>query len=367
MKKILLLAPPNSIHTIKWANEISAKGLQVVVFGLGLRKNSLYNNQVKVHYFPVPERFINLHFGSFIKLYYFFCIPSLLLLIFRYKPDLIHAHYASSYGIIGSLINKHPFLVSVWGDDVYSFPKQSEIHRKVFKWTLGRADKILSTSSFMANEIRKYTSKHIEVTPFGVDTHKFCNFNGRDDNSDKIVIGIIKGLEFQYGIEYLISAFNNLLKRNPKLNLELLIVGGGSLQSKFLEMVNSSGISEKVVFTGQVDNSQTPNYHNMIDIFVSLSVESFGVSIVEAQACEVPVVVANDGGAPEVIRDGITGFSINREDEATVIEYLEKLIYDKNLRIEMGKKGREFVLSNFEIEITVKKMLNVYNEILGEL
>lgn len=363
-KKILLLAPPNSIHTIKWANEIYKKGFDVSVFGLSANQKESYSEGIKIFSFSVPENFINRGFGSLVKLYYLLCLPYLYKVIKQIKPDLIHAHYASSYGVIGSLLRFHPFIISVWGDDVYSFPKQSRIHLLVFKYILKSADRILSTSGFMANEISKYTNKQLDITPFGVDTEKFVPSKQKKSTDNPIVIGIIKGLEFQYGIEYLIESFKVLVERNLEMSLQLMIVGSGSLESKFKKMVSDFGIENHVVFTGFIDNSEIVKYHNMIDIYVSLSIESFGVSIIEAQSCGVPVIVSNKGGTPEVIENEVTGYVVPRKDVGKIVETVEKLIFDESLREKMGINGRKRVIENFEINLTVMKMINIYNEII---
>ena len=90
-----------------------------------------------------------------------------------FKPQLLHANYATSYGLLGAMTGFHPFVLSVWGSDVFTFPKKSFAHKMLFKYNLNKADKILSTSRFMSQEISKYTSKKIEITPFGVDLEKF--------------------------------------------------------------------------------------------------------------------------------------------------------------------------------------------------
>ena len=119
--------------------------------------------------------------------------------------DILHAHYASSYGLLGALANFHPFILSIWGADIFSFPKKSFLHRYIFNFNLRVADKILSTSQIMAKEIKKYTNKEIIVTPFGIDINTFKPGNKVDKIKGEFdfIIGTIKGLEEIYGIEYL--------------------------------------------------------------------------------------------------------------------------------------------------------------------
>ena len=109
-----------------------------------------------------------------------------------------------------------------------------------------------------------------------------------------------------------------------------------------------------------------PIIFNTFSVSVVISVaESFGVAVVEAEACGIPVVVSNVGGLPEVVENGITGFIVpprNPEDTALAIE---KLILDKNLRNNMSKAGREFILKNYEWNKNAKIMEDLYKKIVG--
>jgi len=100
------------------------------------------------------------------------------------------------------------------------------------------------------------------------------------------------------------------------------------------------------VFTGKVNYGEVPKYHNMLTISVFPSIfesESFGVSILEASACEKPVVVSNVGGLPEVVDDQKTGFIVPPKDPEKLAEAIEKLILNESLRLQIGKAGRIMV------------------------
>jgi len=91
----------------------------------------------------------------------------------KFGCDILHAHSASSYGLLGSLVNFHPYVISVWGNDVYNFPQKSSFYSNLIKYNFKRCDLILSTSKIMAKETSKYSPKGIIVTPFGIDIEKF--------------------------------------------------------------------------------------------------------------------------------------------------------------------------------------------------
>ena len=98
-----------------------------------------------------------------------------------------------------------------------------------------------------------------------------------------------------------------------------------------------------------------------IAVFPSLE-ESFGVSVIEASACEKPVVVSDVGGLPEVVEDNVTGFVIPKKNVDLLTDRIEKLLLDSELRIKLGQNGREKVKREFEWEICVDKMIGIYKK-----
>lgn len=361
MLKLLLLSDLNSIHTKKWVAGISARGCSIVVFGLSKPLDDFYNDleNVKIHFAEFTNQYGKSRVG---KIKYLSVRKQLKNIAKEFNPDLVHAHYATSYGLLGSLLNHKRFLISVWGEDVFSFPKESIIKKWIFKRNLRKALGIFSTSKVMAEEAKLYTDKAVNVVPFGVDVKVFKNetVEGVDDT---VVIGIVKTLEDKYGISYLIDAFNLVLKANPTQKFQLLIVGRGRKAEALKKQVTDLNLNDHVVFTGAVPHTAVPDYFNKMDIVVVPSVnegESFGVAAVEASACEKPVIVSNIGGLPEVVIDGETGLICEPRDSNCLFEKIELLISDNDLRIQLGKKGRENVLKHYDWEKNVDLMMNHY-------
>ncbi len=365
--KLLLLADPNSAHIIKWAKSLAGNDTDIVIFGFGDLSVKDYENIKNIKVITLNEN-ITRDEAAFAKLKYLKALPKINNIIKEFKPDIVHAHYASSYGLLGALSGFSPFILSVWGGDVYSFPDKSFLHKWILQYNLKKADKILSTSQVMAKRTQLYTNKNIEVTPFGIDMEQFKPMDVKSlfDKQD-IVIGTVKMLEEKYGIVYFIKAFKILSDKYRNLPLKLLIVGGGSLEKELKELTKNFNIENKTVFTGNVPFSEVPKYHNMLSVSVSVSVldsESFGVAILEASSCAKPVVVANVGGLPEVVEDGVSGFVVPPRDEKETAKAIEKLVLDKELRIKIGNNGRERVRELYNWNDNVKQMIRIYKNFI---
>lgn len=367
--KIAILANPDSTHTRKWVTALCKSGIDIVLIGL--------HDFDKSHYAGLPNfKSYSMNFDSHLsffdrklsKLKYLTVVGKIKKIVKNEKPDILHAHYASSFGLLGALCKFHPFIISVWGSDIFEFPHSSFIAKKILKYNLAKADYMMATSNALAQETKKYCTKNITVTPFGVDTDAFyINKNKKIFNGEALVIGAIKTFEKVYGLEYLINAFAIVERKFPKIPLKLVLVGKGSCENEYRDLSKKLAIENKVIFPGYVNHTEIADYYNNLDIFVIPSVrESFGVSALEASACGLPVIATNTGGLPEVVINNVTGIIVPVEDSNAIADALEKLIVDKNLRESLGNKGRQFVVEQYSWNNCLEKMITSYREILNK-
>jgi len=355
MVKLVLLASGNSYHATRWANSLSERGLNVTFITIH-KINRPLNEKIKIFYV-----------GGASKFSYLIAVPRVRKIIKSIKPDIVHSHSAGGYGLLGLLCGFRPWILSVYGSDIYSMPHKSIIHWLLIKSYLKNATKILSTSKAMAERTVK-TYNGIEfpiVTPFGVELKSFKKRKIKNDNI--VSIGIVKSLEKKYGIDILIRAFEILTKKSDK-NLELHIVGEGNELKKLIKLKNNTSCSESIFFHGAIPNSKVPDFLNNLDIFVVPSrseSESFGVAAVEASAMELPVIVSNVGGLPEVIENGKTGLVVPKENPDALCEAMIKLINDKNYRKKLGLAGCKKVEHEYDWDKNVSLVINIYNKILS--
>ena len=132
-------------------------------------------------------------------------------------------------------------------------------------------------------------------------------------------------------------------------------------------LVKELELENDVIFTGFIVPEEIPKYHNMIDIYSALSIvdsESFGVSVLEASACEKPVVVSNVSGFTEVVENGVTGYIVERKNIEQAAGVIIKLIENKKLRDELGIAGRKHVGQFFNWEDNVGEMIKIYKQFI---
>lgn len=355
MRRISYLGNAASPHTVRWVNHFRSKGYEVDVFSFELPQDICEGVRVYQLRKALP-------FG----LSYFSGFRRVRQLVARIRPSLVHAHYASGYGTLGRLLGFHPYVVSAWGSDIFEFPKRSPIHRWMLTKNLAAADYVCSTSRAMANEISKYTSKPVLITPFGVDCEVFSPVQSSHEQTNRFVIGTVRSLEKSYGIDCLLKAFKLLMVRHPDWPCELVIVGGGNLESAYRELALSLNLGKRIRFVGKVSHCRVADYVRSFSVFAALSnSESFGVAVLEASSCGIPVVVSNVGGLLEVVVDGKTGLVVSPNDEVAAAGCFEKLFLSSSLRDSLGQGGRRWVRERYEWNQTARIMENLYEEVIA--
>ncbi len=359
--KICFLADAQNVHTQKWARFFSEKGHQVDVITFTPCEIEGVNIHPVEMSLPVVINH-NVHFLK--KIGYFFYINIVKNIIQKIEPDILHAHWATSYGLLGAFSNFHPYLISTWGRDIYKGLDGSFFYKQLLRFSLSKADYITATSKELAKGTQTFTSKKVLQVPFGVDVDHFKPLVNKK-RGQELVIGVVKKLEPYYGIDYLVKAFSLLEKKFS--NIVLWIIGEGSEKEKLRSLCVDYKIDHKVHFKGLVSQKDLPEYYNHIDIFAVPSlIESFGVVVVEAAACGLPVVATNVNGLPETVKDGETGFLVPSQNVEALADKLTLLIDDSALREGMGKKARNFVEVNYTWQNNAAEMLQLYENILDQ-
>jgi glycosyltransferase involved in cell wall biosynthesis len=347
---VVMLADTRSVHIKRWARSLVERGLELTLISLG------GDDIDRVEIIKLPCS------GSR-ALGFLRQAGAVRELINHIRPDLVHAHYASSYGYWGWRSGFHPFLLSVWGTDIIEFPV-NPINRILFKRIVNAADTITATGEFLKMAVRKYIkgdNPPVAVIPFGV---KIGPLDRRPAGSGNVRLIFIKVHHKRYGPDILLHAFRIALDKCPFLFLTM--AGEGKMTQRLKKMAMELGINDKVEFIGFIDNSEIPRVLSGHDILVMPSRrEGFGVTALEAAASGLPTIATNVGGIPEVVIDGQTGLLVPSEDADMLADAIVRLSTQEGLRRDMGQKAREFVLRRYNWDDNVDEMMKIYENLTG--
>ncbi len=189
----------------------------------------------------------------------------------------------------------------------------------------------------------------------GVDVDRFTpDVDGgavrlRHGLGDAPVVVCVSRLVARKGQDVLVAAWPRVLARHP--GARLLLVGGGPAEGALRRAVARGGLNGSVVFTGPVPTGELPGYYAAGDVFAmpcrtrraGLDVEGLGMVFLEAAACGRPVVAGTSGGAPEAVRQGVTGQVVDPRSPAAVADAVAALLDDPDRARAMGAAGRAWV------------------------
>jgi len=242
-----------------------------------------------------------------------------------------------------------------------------------YKETYQRADHILAGSTYTLNLLKDlFKIPDTKIDLFyenGIDKSFLVEDKSKyAKNTDQINL-LFVGRLVPYKCADIVIESMSKLEHFIQDKIVLTIVGDGSEKTKLENLVQKLGLSERVKFTGRIPQQETLNYYSQADIFCFPSIREFGGAVVlEAMACGLPCVVANNGGIGEYVTEE-TGFKI----EPLSREYLTQeltdkikiLVEDDKLREDMSAKAveraREFLWENKAVNI-----VNIYEEMISK-
>lgn len=341
-----------------------ARDLQVVVL-VPSRSHRRIEEQIEgVKVIRVPE------FGRYPSAP--FC-PSMPVELYRLRPNLVHLHFPNPTGDFSYLMSccVAP-AVMTYHADVVTQRFQLWLYRPIFNKILCKRIRriIVASQEYLMSSpfISRYRDKCTTI-PYGVDFESLSFHDGdaarveaiRRRHGDRIVlfVGVLRPYK---GLEVLIRAMKNIAGR-------LLIVGRGPQQSRLEGLARQLGVEDRVIFLGEVCQSEHRVLLHACDVFVLPSIdrsEAFGIAQLEAMVCGKPVVASDlPTGVRFVNRHGVTGFLTPPGDVHSLAHAINRLLDDPELRAGFGRAGRERVQREFTLEQMVARTLKVYQEALS--
>jgi len=350
------------------SRKLAQKGHEVKVFTSSDRTYSYTENLngVEVYRIKVSAKFYNTPISNTL----------LSTLLNLEKPDVIDAHqypiYFSDISTIAASFKKVPLFLHV---HVVPDPKSafSDIVLKTYygfveRFTLQASKCIIAPSRMYQRMLTRLgvNGERIVVVPYGVDLDRFhptlegADFKKRFKLEGSRVILTVGRLNYQKGFHFLIEAMPRILQQVP--NAKLVVVGEGELKGYLKSLANSLGLSENVVFTGVLPQPVIAEAYSAADVFVLPSLfESLGISMLEAQAMEKPVVGTRVGGLPEALAEGKSGILVEAKKPEELANAAVKILKNNDLATSMGKFGRKFVEKNYDLEKSIDKVLSYYS------
>lgn len=239
-----------------------------------------------------------------------------------------------------------------------------------------QADCFVAISSEIAKELSTCLINHsdIHLIPNSVDIDKFynvddgikCELRKKLDIPQKAKIFIYTGRLVSYkGLPLLLRVWKKFQQSQSRATL--LLVGDGSLdihncEKVLKDYVKNNRLQDSVLFTGSVCNVN--EYLQASDIFVfPTEREAFGISLIEAMACGLPVISTFVGGVKDILKDKHNGLIIKSEDFQQLFDAIDLLMRDSSFAAGLGRNARQTVLEKYSQQIITQRYIELFNNL----
>jgi glycosyltransferase involved in cell wall biosynthesis len=297
-------------------------------------------------------------------------LPKLISFVWERQIDIIHTHLNQAT-LIGRLVAKLMGIRPILSTRHYAYDhKEKGLVRRLERWSASVDSMILAVSKPVRDHLVSKdgcSSERIEVLTNAIDVNAFTV---RDYVRPTVrtpwapVIGAVGRLHPSKGYDTLLKTAEIVLKELPAVRFK--IVGGGELLRDLKVKAEQLGISEAVEFLGQKQPAEIPDILTGFDVFVQASNwEAFGIAIVEAMACGLPVVATEVEGVLDVVDDGVNGFLVPPRDPKALAERIIALCDDPELRRRIGDQAHRKAESHFDIRVMTDKLASVYLDLLN--
>lgn len=235
--------------------------------------------------------------------------------------------------------------------------------------------RIIATSEYYARRSRILHSlqRLVQVVPNGVDCTRFNPAQYSNIVREKLQLGdkftvifvaaLTKWHRYK-GLDVLLKAFRHLTQVH---DAKLIVVGDGELKTYYKSISHSLGLDSSVCFVGDVNDAELPQYYSASNASVLPSKdmsEGFGLTLLEANACGIPVIATEVGGIPSVVKNGHNGILVPPNDPQSIAGAILTLIKSPKVARGLGRNGRKFAETR-DWKNTAASMENVYQETLN--
>lgn len=293
------------------------------------------------------------------------------------NTKLIHAHFGPTGVFFNSLRKKLgiPLIVSTYGYDVSSYPKTNPKYLKELQNLFYDVSAILAMSHDMRSDLISLgcPTNKIIVHHLGVNTDDFKP-SPKVDKPKLRILTVCNYVE-KKGLPDLVKAFSLTIKRFP--NVELRIIGRPDQENAITRevdnLIEKFGLSQYIQQIGKIPFSDLPLEFSQSDLYALPSVtttsgekEGIPTVLLEAQSTGLPVVSNWHAGIPEAVIDGKTGLLSKEHDVNGLASNITKILESTDLRIKLGKQGRDYIKNEFDVRIQSKKLEEIYDTVSKE-
>ncbi len=291
------------------------------------------------------------------------------------QPDVLHAHQVDRGGWISLGVDYHPLALTAWGSDLLVQAGRSPLHQALSRAALRRADLVLAPAEPVCRRALALgaDAERVRLMPWGVDTRIFCPGvvptalrERLGVPQDALVVLSPRALAPIYNIDVILRAMNAVTRKVP--DARLLIVAYNprpSYRVKIAGMIERLGLGDAARLIPPAETpAQMADLYRLADVVVSVpSSEGLALTVLEAMACGIPVVISDLPSFDGWVAPGQNGLVVPVRDAEATAQAIVRLLKDTALRQKMCKRNIQKVREQASQAAWVEKMEALYYEL----
>jgi glycosyltransferase involved in cell wall biosynthesis len=310
----------------------------------------------------IPERF---RFDTSV-------IPAFRKIVVSKAPDIVLTHQVKSHLLmkLSQLSQQYPWVAFHHG--YTTTDRKMRAYNLLNRWSLPAADGVVTVCEAFARDlsVAGVPRKRIHVQHNSIRLKSTSGLDEARVVRERLGIGTDESLVLSVGrlsrekaqIDLLV-AFGHLRKDNPDTNAKLVIVGDGPERGRLAASAASFGLSDRVIFIGEVSNVQP--YYGAADLFVLPShSEGSPYVLLEAMAAKVPIVATAVGGVPEILRDEESALLVPSRVPRALASAIARVLNDPELAGRLTEKAYTLVTTFYAPETQIRSLLKLYLSLL---
>jgi glycosyltransferase involved in cell wall biosynthesis len=289
-------------------------------------------------------------------------------LVRRVRPDVVQGQSVSCgcLALAAAWGTGIPTAVYVQGLDLYESSPWARL--TYIKWALARCHAVVAVTDDLRGRVQALTGRHAEVIPHGYrlhDAHRLSRQEARAQlglpAGPRVILSVGRLIRIK-GPEHLIRAMPRVVAADP--STRLVLVGEGEQRAALEALVRDLGLGARVTFAGQRTHEDVIRFMKASDLFVLPSlIESFGIVLVEAMSCGLPIVASKVMGVPSVIAHGVNGHLVAPGDERGLADGIVSLLGDSDRCAAMTRANVERA-AGYALPVVADRFLAVWQSLL---
>ena len=290
------------------------------------------------------------------------------------SPDVIVTHQIKSHFLmnVSRLWKKYPWVAFNHG--YTTTDRKTLLYNRLDRWSLPKADRVVTVCQAFKQKLMKMGVPRERIHVQHNSIRPEPSVSAREMHALRRKLGIFEGERMILAVGRLskekaqidlLQAFKNLRDTHPEINARLVIVGEGPERVRLEAAATSLGLSDRVIFTGQVNNN-VPVYFAAADVLANPShSEGSPYVLLEAMAANLPIVATDVGGVPEMVENNQTALLVPANDSRALAGAIARVLSDGQVSRGLSANASALVTTRFSPEAYARSLVEIYSEVIS--